>query len=146
MKRLNWGTGLILAFGLFVVAVLAVVAFAMTRRVDLVTDSYYERGLAYQKQIDRIDRTRREHAMVVVDVVDGGVLLRFPGTSADVIGEVHAYRPDNGDRDFSLPVGLDTAGAMLLPRGMLGEGVWRLRIAWSRRGEEFYHEARVSIQ
>jgi hypothetical protein len=143
--KIQWGTGLVIVFGLFVAAVLAVVAFAMTRRVELVTDGYYEKGLAYQRQIDRIDRTRKEGVEVGVEVVPEGVLLRFPRSSAETAGDVLAYRPDDRSLDFTLPVGVDAEGRMLIPRGKLASGAWRVQITWARLGEEYYHEVRVTI-
>jgi hypothetical protein len=143
--KIHWGTRLVIVFGLFVAAVLAVVAFAMTRRVELVTDGYYEKGLAYQRQIDRIDRTHKEGVVVGVEVLPEGVLLKFPGSSAGTTGDVLAYRPDDRSLDFTLPVGIDVEGRMLIPRGKLSGGLWRIQITWMRLGEEFYHEAKVSL-
>jgi hypothetical protein len=143
--KIHWGTRLVIVFGLFVAAVLAVVAFAMTRRVELVTDGYYEKGLAYQRQIDRIDRTRKEGVAVGVEVVPEGVVLKFPGSSSGTTGDVLAYRPDDRSLDFTLPVGIDAEGRMLIPRGKLSGGLWRIQITWTRLGEEYYHEAKVSL-
>ena len=143
--KIHWGTRLVIVFGLFVAAVLAVVAFAMTRRVELVTDGYYEKGLAYQRQIDRIDRTRKEGVAVGVEVLPEGISLKFPGTSAETTGDVLAYRPDDRSLDFTVPVGVDAEGRMLIPRGKLTSGVWRVQITWARLGEELYHEAKVNV-
>jgi len=143
--KIHWGTGLAIVFGLFVAAVLAVVTFAMTRRVELVTDGYYEKGLAYQRQIDRIDRTRKAGVAVGIEVKPEGVLFKFPGSTAGTTGDVLAYRPDDRSRDFALPVEVDPEGRMLIPRGILGSGAWRIQITWVRLGEEFYHEAKVTV-
>jgi len=134
---------LVIVFGAFVVAVLAVVGFAMSRRVDLVTDGYYEKGLAYQQQIDRIERARHEGAGVTVEVVPEGVMVRFPGPGADVTGEVMAYRPDDRSKDFTVPVGLDAKGTLLLPRARFVEGVWRIKVTWNAGTRGFYHEQKV---
>lgn len=145
--KLNWGTGLVAVFAVFVVGVLAVVGIAMSRRVDLVADGYYERGLLYQEQIDRIRRTGRLSDTVSARLLPEGILLGFPRLFGprEISGEVLAYRPDDGSRDFVLPIGLDTEGRMLVPRGLLGGGVWRLRISWSVRGEEYFSEFRQMI-
>jgi hypothetical protein len=141
---MHWGKGLVIVFAVFVVGVLTVVGIAVSRRVDLVTDGYYERGLLYQEQIDRIQRTRRLQDTISVQVSPEGILLAFPGmfASTEISGEVSAYRPDDRLRDFVLPIGLDAQRRMLVPRALLGGGIWRLRITWSARGDEYYTEHR----
>jgi hypothetical protein len=80
-----------------------------------------------------------------MEVLPEGVMLRFAGDSAGLTGEVLAYRPDDRSLDFTLPVGLDAEGRMLVPRGKLTSGVWRVQITWARLGEEFYHQAKVNV-
>jgi hypothetical protein len=79
-----------------------------------------------------------------MDVLPEGLMLRFSGT--DARGEVLAYRPDDRARDFTLPVGLDSTGRMLIPKGRLAPGMWRIKVNWSMGGKEFYHEQKVSVQ
>ena len=57
--KLSWGTGIVISFVVFMSSTLAVVIYLMNQDVDLVTRDYYKKELAYQDQIERIERTNK---------------------------------------------------------------------------------------
>jgi nitrogen fixation protein FixH len=145
---MHWGKGVVVAFGVFVLGVAIMVTIAMTRKVDLVTEGYYEKGLQYQDQIERLNTTRRLGDSVNVVVQPDGVMLHFPPDclAPGMKGEVQLYRPSDRGEDFALPIGLDSTLQMLIPRGRLASGLWRVKVQWTSSRGDFYAEARVVIQ
>ena len=51
--KFNWGTGIFLLYAGFAAVTIALVIFAMTKKVDLVTDNYYDKELKYEEQIQK---------------------------------------------------------------------------------------------
>ena len=58
-KKSAWGIGIFAGYGVFIIFVLALVLYASIQDVQLVEESYYEKGLAYQDRIDRRDRANQ---------------------------------------------------------------------------------------
>ena len=50
--RVSWGTGIALTYAVFALATSGFVAFAMGRRVDLVSTDYYERSLELERRLN----------------------------------------------------------------------------------------------
>ncbi|MDP2038234.1 MAG: FixH family protein, partial [Ignavibacteria bacterium] len=56
--KLNWGFGIAVTYILFVVVTLVMVFIFMNQDVSLETENYYSKGIEYQGQIDKINRTQ----------------------------------------------------------------------------------------
>ena len=72
--RVSWGTGIALTYALFALATSGFVAFAMGRRVDLVSSDYYERSLQLERRL-----TATRNAVAIGDAV---MLEQKPGALA----------------------------------------------------------------
>ena len=57
-SRNRWPLGIVLVIATFLVVMFSVVGYLMTQDVNLVTDKYYEKELAYETRIKAIERTR----------------------------------------------------------------------------------------
>jgi hypothetical protein len=136
----GWGRGLVIAVGVFVVAVLAVVAVAVTQRVDLTTDEYYERGLRYEERLAAMRRAA-ESGFTVAEG-PGHLRLEFPRTfsSRAYTGTVRLYRPADERNDLQVPISLDTACMQVVPLRGLAEGRWKLQVEWEVGGTLYYTE------
>ena len=55
--RFNWGTGIVAAIVLIVAGLGVLVWIAARQDFDLVDKDYYQKGVNYQKQIDKIRYT-----------------------------------------------------------------------------------------
>ncbi len=59
--KINWGTGIVIAFVLFISFILYFIIKASTQDkydFDLVSDSYYEDELNYQTDIDKLNNAK----------------------------------------------------------------------------------------
>jgi hypothetical protein len=142
-----WGKGLVAAFALFIAVILVMVAIAMSERVDLVTDTYYDQGLRYQERIDAARSGSGEEGMTV-DMQDGAIVLRFARRYPEdpIEGSVTLYRPADKSRDMTVPVVVDAEGVQRIPAVALDRGLWRVKAAWTVRGEARYHEEPLVLQ
>ena len=74
----NWGWGIFLSIVLFMAIIVVIVASMMNREVDLVTDSYYDKEIKYQQQIDKEKRTAELSKKIVVNYTGNYVNVIFP--------------------------------------------------------------------
>src|SRR5210317_1082215 len=110
--KINWGTGIVIGMGLFIAFIMFMVITMMTdEKYDhqMVTESYYEKGMVYQEEIDAETNARDLSADLLATKTEGGWLLTFPEELAvnESKGTVALYRPSNEKLDFQLPLELE---------------------------------------
>ena len=54
---MHWGKGILFSIIIFLAGTAFMVVIAVNSPADLVVKNYYEKGVKYQEQIDRINRT-----------------------------------------------------------------------------------------
>ena len=138
----RWPLGIVLVIALFLVVMFSVVGYLMTQDVNLVTEKYYEKELAYQTRIRAIERTRALGDAVGIETSTGSIIVRYPATMASATGEgkVLLYRPSDRSADRALPVLADTVARQVISFAGLSTGLWRIQVQWTMRGDEYYLE------
>jgi hypothetical protein len=139
-----WPCAIIGWFLLFGSGMAAWVVMAVRNDPDLVRADYYEQEIAYQKQIDRLQRTAamRGEISVSYESVRQQVALRLPAAhlAGQPAGSIYFYRPSNARLDFELPLALDATGAQRISTVKLQGGLWKVRVHWTSAGQEYFHD------
>ena len=146
--KINWGTGIVIGMGLFIAFIMFMVITMMTdEKYDhqMVTESYYEKGMVYQEEIDAETNARDLSADLLATKTEGGWLLTFPEELAvnESKGTVALYRPSNEKLDFQLPLELE-GNQMLISKEKLVEGLWKLRVSWEMDGKSYLMKKDIS--
>ena len=131
---------------LFVVAILA--GISLSSPTDLVTDRYYDRGIAYQDQITVLQRTAAREGKIEIAVGEAAITIAYP-PRAGVIplsGTILLYRPSDKSRDRSIPVLPDTAGLQRILSSGLERGLWVVKVSWKEEGAEYYAEQQLMLR
>lgn len=133
----------------FIVAALLLAIFvvwAMRQRDDLVSADYYEREIRYQQQLDALNRSSALAAEVIVtfDAAQQAILITLPAAKG-ATGRVHLYRPSDARLDRDLPLELNDAGVQRLDATRLTAGLWKVRVAWSVDGKDYYLDRPVIV-
>jgi nitrogen fixation protein FixH len=146
-RTLNWGTGIVVAFGVFGAGLAVTIWIALSSPTDLVTDDYYQRGLEYEGRIQSIRRAQSAGAAMTVNGATGGLALTLPAIArpGEATGTVTLYRPSDRAMDFSVPLRLDSVGGMRIASPHLQPGLWTVKVEWSTGGVQYYEEAKVVL-
>ena len=146
--KLNWGTGIAIAFLIFAAGILVMVYVSMNREIDLVSDDYYQQELRHQDQIESTKRSNVLSEQPSVVVSNTTLTLKLPKEFAGgkTSGTLTFYRPADRKRDFTVPLKLDSAGAQLVSTSTLQRGLWRIKIRWSQLSQTYYHEEPIMVQ
>ena len=140
--KINWGTGIVIAFIVFITFILFFVVRMTTdgrANHDLVTEEYYKAELGFQKEIDA-EKNANKNAKIFLEKTPEGLLLKFPENVdlKKVKGTVSLYRPSNKHLDFDLPISLSQAH-LLIPDKRLLDGRWDIKVLWEYEGENYLH-------
>ncbi|MEK6152245.1 FixH family protein [Flavobacteriaceae bacterium 3-367] len=145
--KLNWGTGIVIAFIAFIGFILFfVVRMSTDDRVnhDLVTEGYYKAELAYQKEIDAEKNAKALSEQIRINKTSEGLLIAFPKEmeAQRPNGMVSLYRPSNKHLDFDLPISLSNSH-LLIPDKRLLDGRWDIKISWQYQGKDYLHKESI---
>jgi len=144
---MNWGIKILIFYLGFVVMVLASVFFAMTQKVDLVTDNYYEKELKHQEQIDKQQRTKSLKEKTEIQLLDKQIIIKFPvlPDKNNQKNSVLLYRPSDPSKDLRIEIKTDTLGIQIISAEKLTKGFWKIKLSWVSNEAEYYDESILNI-
>ncbi len=148
MKKLNWGTSIVIAFVLFIGFILFFVIKTNTNSKydhDLVSEEYYKDELAYQKQIDKLQNYKDLTSKIKIENTNLGVTVIFPEefNPEDIKGKISLYRPSNQILDSEIPLSLSNS-SLLIPKKVLVGGRWDIYIDWSHQDTEYLFKTSIN--
>lgn len=114
--------------------------------IHLVSQEYYKEEIAYQHQLDQLQRAQRRKAPLVFgyDAQAQTVEVVIPGAS-DISGEVRFFRPSDARMDQQFPLQL-RQGKQIFPVSSLAKGSWKVKIHWLEGQQEFLEEQAFILQ
>jgi len=139
--KINWGTGIVIAFILFIAFIMYfVINMNINKKYDhdLVTEDYYEQELLHQNEIDKVDNAKTLKENVSWEKTDDGILISFPKDleHKNITGKVFLYRPSNKKLDSEISISLSN-NQMLIPKTRLLDGRWNIKIDWEYDGKSY---------
>jgi hypothetical protein len=147
-RRFHWGWGIAALYGGFALFILVIVWYAAMQRFDLVDKDYYAKGIDYERQIERIRRADALPEKPMVQIEGGELVVRFPsvGRSDDYSGTVTIFRPSAASLDIASPITLDQEFSQRVASDRLVAGLWRVKLAWTVGGIEYYQEREMRLE
>ncbi|HMB61710.1 MAG TPA: FixH family protein [Eudoraea sp.] len=146
--KINWGTGIVLAFAAFIAFILYFVVLASTgdrAGHDLVTEEYYKAELAYQDEIDARSNALGLKPGIKISKTEGGLKIQFPPAMdyENTKGKVSLYRPSDKQLDFDLALSLSNTHLLIPDKRLLG-GRWDIKIFWEYQGKPYLHKESIT--
>ncbi len=147
--KFNWGTGIVIAIIAFMGFILYFVITMSTNNEyshDLVTDKYYQKELAYQKQIDATKNASNLKENVKLVNTKEGLQIHFPSTfnNKDIKGKVFLYRPSNKQLDFEIPISISNT-YLLVPEKRLLDGRWNITVSWRHKNKDYLFKKELNL-
>jgi hypothetical protein len=130
--KLNWGTGIVLAFVGFIAFIMY---FIITMNVDnkydhdLVSEDYYGEELKYQNDIDKLKNAKALVTDISYEKTANGLKIIFPKEleCKNITGKLFLYRPSNKQLDFDTAISLSKP-YLLIPDKRLVDGRWNIKV------------------
>ena len=143
--KFNWGTGIVVAFVLFIGFILYFVITMSTNKkydYDLVSEEYYQDELNYQNDIDKLNNTKELGIELKFNKTPKGLEISFPDTyQTEIIkGNVSLYRPSNQGLDTDIPFVLSKQTTLLIPDNKLVGGRWDIKISWTEDNKDYLYK------
>lgn len=143
----NWGTGIVLAYTVFIVLIVAAVSKVLNQSVDLVTPDYYAQELDYQDKYDKMANAGALKEPVKVEQAGANVVLTFPkDVTGPLSGTVLFYCPSNSADDVSIPVNVAPDGKMIVPTTKLKKGNYSVLVDWKAGATTYFNKLVLFVQ
>lgn len=148
MKKISWGTGIVIGIIAFVVISVSMTVIFMTQDVSLVSDNYYEKSLSYQDEIDKQSRTNSLDEQVKINYNGEIINILFPVEylNKNISGEIYFYRPSDSKLDFKMSLDLNEEGNQMILVKDFEKGFWRVKLNWTMNGNGYYNERAITIE
>ena len=146
--KINWGTGIVLAFIGFISFIMY---FIITMNVDkkyehdLVTEDYYAEELDYQNDINKLENSKKLSENISYNKTEEGLVIYFPNNldPVKITGKVFLYRPSNKQLDFDTAISLSKP-YLLIPDKRLVDGRWNIKIDWQYNGNSYLFKESIN--
>ena len=143
--KFNWGTGIALVYGIFVVAMLTLVIRSTRYDPGLVQKDYYKLDLNYQEHFDKKQNTANlaQKPEAAFDTRTQKVVIRFPEGMAVQTGSAKFMRASavNTD-DFHVAL---SGGLTEVPAETLHKGRWHIELDWVADSRPYFMETTITL-
>ncbi|WP_188049817.1 FixH family protein [Flavobacterium sp. GP15] len=148
--KINWGTAIVIAFGLFITFILYFVFKVQSDSKydnDLVVEEYYKHDANFGAEMKRVQNAEDLVSKPVITAVEDGVTIVFPSSfkPKNIKGIVSLYRPSNKKLDFEIPISLSDATTLLIPKKSLAGGRWDINMEWQYDGKSYLSKEIIYI-
>lgn len=137
--KINWGTGIVIAFVLFISFILYFVikSAAPENRYYFDEEDYYKSSLKHQEVIDKLENTKTLSSKVLISKSPNGYVITFPEEiNNKTTGTVSFFRPSTNVLDFQIPLSI-TDHKMNIEHENLIAGKWNVTIDF-KSGSQAY--------
>ncbi|MBN4047060.1 FixH family protein [bacterium AH-315-P13] len=146
MKKINWGTGIVLVFIVFITFIMYFVINMNKKNNihDLVTEEYYKAELEYQNDINKEENAKNLKKNISWKKTDNGIVIEFPEDLdiKNITGKVFLYRPSNKQLDFETKISLSNHN-LLIPDRRLLDGRWNIKVYWQYKETEYLFKKEI---
>jgi hypothetical protein len=148
--KINWGTGIVIAFALFMSFILYFVFKVQSDSKydnELVTEDYYKKEIRVQSDIQKVQNANELKVKVVIANTEKGIQIAFPKdlNFNKIKGTVSLYRPSNQKLDFEIPISLSSPD-LLIPNNNLVGGLWDISVEWNYEGKTYLNKQEIYFQ
>ncbi len=142
--KFNWGTGIVIAFALFIAFILSYVFKVQSNDKydhELVVEDYYKKEALVQVDIEKQQNANALTNKVIIKNITEGVKIEFPVDFdySKINGKVSLYRPSSQKLDFEIPISLSSPH-LLIPKSNLASGLWDISIDWEYDGVKYLNK------
>lgn len=148
--KINWGTGIVIAFALFMSFILYFVFEVQSNSKydnDLVVEEYYKHDSHFQDEMARIQNAHDLQQRPSITYTENGVKIAFPATFENdkIKGNVSLYRPSNKQFDFNTQIVLINS-SLLIPQKKLIKGRWDVNMEWEYKGTKYLSKEVIYVK
>ena len=148
--KINWGTGIVIAFALFMTFILYFVFKVQSDSKydnELVVEEYYKHDVHFGDEMVRIQNAHDLAQKPIIANTPEGITIVFPETfvANKIKGNVSLYRPSNKKLDFEVKISMFSP-SLLIPKKNLVDGRWDINMEWQYEGKQYLTKSQINLE
>lgn len=146
--KANWGTGIVISLIIMVCGMLALVYIAVRQDYFLVETDYYQKGINYQDQINRINNVNSLREKPQLVVTNQMLMIQFPAwfRNKTIEGEILIYSPVDEKLDKNSSLKLDETLSQTISLQQTKPGRYIIKLNWKADETPYYWEQQITIE
>jgi hypothetical protein len=145
---MNWGKKIAIVYLSFV-GFMGFLVWKCLQQDDihLVSKDYYQKEIAYQKDIDQMNNTNQLSTQLKFEYMSENQIVKlvFPKESICSSGKIHFYRPSDARKDFAVKLEIANTKSQSIPVANLDRGLWVIKVLWNKDGKGYYKEEKMTL-
>jgi len=148
--KINWGTGIVIAFALFISFILYFIFKVQSNPKydnELVIEEYYKNDAKFGDEMIRVQNAQDLKQKPVISNTSEGITIVFPEVfvSNEIKGKVSFYRPSDKKFDFEVPILLSNS-SLNVPKEKLLGGRWDINMEWQYEGKQYLTKETIYVE
>ena len=148
--KINWGTGIVIAFALFISFILYFIFKVQSNPKydnELVIEEYYKNDAKFGDEMIRVQNAQDLKQKPVISNTSEGITIVFPEVfvSNEIKGKVSFYRPSDKKFDFEVPILLSNS-SLNVPKEKLLGGRWHINMEWQYEGKQYLTKETIYVE
>ncbi len=145
--KFNWGFGIVVFIGIFIVFISTLVYKCSQHEVDLVSANYYDLEIQYQNQINKMNNSAALGQQVLISSVNDQVVFQFPEKfkGSKLEGRITFFKPDKSAYDFDVPLQLNEELSQSLSSKEMASGRWNVKVNYKDGQQEYFTEEKINL-
>ena len=141
---MNWGKGIALALGAFIIFIVILATIMMTSNVDLESEDYYQKEIAYQNEIEAVKNANSLEAKVEISQHPEHIMVSIPDNLSCSNLKVDLRRPNNDKLDRSYSP--ENSKTILIPKSDLKKGLYNVSINYKVGENYFLQKENITVE
>lgn len=147
-KKMNWGYGIAIVYGVFVVAMLSAVIASTQHDPGLISKDYYNLDLNYQAHYDKKHNAAQMAVPLAVryDAAGEEIVVAFPSDMPVEQGSIQFRRTSTTKDDYLFTLPAVPAGREVrIPAADMAMGRWLMDVDWNSAGKDYFFATSVAV-
>lgn len=140
---MNWGKGIAIALGSFMIFIIVLVVKLMSSNVDLVSEDYYQKEINYSQEMDAVQNSEDLDEKVLLNITDTYVAIKIPENQDIKNVEVKLIRSNNEKLDRLYKV--ENTNTFLIDKSELEAGHYNTEIHYTIKGEKYLQKDTITV-
>lgn len=139
---MNWGKSLVAGMATFMLFIIGMGVYMVSRPTDDYDKQYYEKGLAFDKEYTREKQVVTDKAQPLISFADKEMVVKFT-EPAD--GVLKFKRSSDRHMDKTITIESNADNTMRIPLSQLAAGQWLLHFEWVSHQKSYEYEQEIYL-
>jgi hypothetical protein len=142
---MNWGKSIALAFILFAAFIAVLVTVCVKQDVALVSATYYQEDLDFQKQFDAKKNADELSEVPQIMVENGELVIKYASFNVIEDGILFLQRPSDKNLDQKFELNQNNEGVIRLQSKDFVPGLYKVKLKWRQSNREFQLDKTIVV-